>query len=40
MEGLWWRLAICGGGGRKVVKEVAYDLVGGVRWMLGLASLR
>ena len=31
MEGLWWRLAIYGGG-REVVKGMACSVEGGVRW--------
>ena len=40
VDGLWWRLAICDGGGRKVIKEVACNIEGGVRWVLGLDFIR
>jgi hypothetical protein len=40
VEGLWWRLAICGGVEGRWLEEMACDVVGGVRWVLGLASIR
>ena len=40
MEVLWWRLALCGGGGREVVKQGGMYVEEGVRWVLGLASIR
>ena len=40
VEGLWWRLAKCGGGRREVVKGWYVWWRDRGRWVLGLASIR
>ena len=40
MEGLWWRLAKCGDGGKGGGYGMAGNVEGRNRWVLGLASIR
>jgi len=40
VEGLWWRLAKCGGGGEGVIMTWHVIWRGKGRWVLGLVSFR
>ena len=40
VEGLWWRLAKCGGGGEGVIMRWHVIWRGKGRWVLGLVSFR